>query len=154
MPKKAKTSSRNSMPFADFGLTPDRDTPFGMLMAWNSEITRFYLSRYQQYSYLPSRMMECQSPADFEALRADFMQKLEEDYREEAENLAAIIGAGSSFNIGDADDARARSLLQAQEEAAAILDQAKAQAERILAKAEQKANATQAKTRAPAKKSA
>lgn len=132
------------------GTLPASDTPMSLLMAWNTEISQFYLSRFQQYAVLPLRMASCHQPQDFEDLTRDFQQKLVEDYQDVAERLSKVAGAAEMSETAD----RASVLLQAQREAGTIIEQAKAQAEQILASARKTSESSREAPRELARKSA
>ncbi len=126
-------------------------SPLEMLSAWNLEVGRFYLRRYQQYWKLPTRMQSLLTQNDFKEVQSEFFADLAADYRGQAAKLAEIAGAhgaahGQATAPTSAETAEreyAASLLQAQEDAAAIIDQAKAQAEKILASAHKRAQAAE-----------
>jgi len=106
------------------------------LCDWNAEITRFYMHRYHQYWLLPWRLQTLESPNDLHVLQADFQRKLVSDYRQLSFSLTRIVDAVVKESAMAPDQSYATSLLNAQRDAAAIIEQAKSQAERILASAE------------------
>ncbi|MCP5075605.1 MAG: hypothetical protein GY947_20235 [Rhodobacteraceae bacterium] len=114
-------------------------SPIELLSAWNAEISRFYLRRYQQCWKLPLRMQSLLTQNDFRGLQSDFFAELLEDYRNEALELSQIMSTNSERKASASESDYAASLLKAQEDAAAIIDQAKAQAEKILASAHKRA---------------
>jgi hypothetical protein len=120
----------------------DAVQPIELLFAWNTEITRFYLNRCQQYWLLPSRLLSCAAPADVQTFQAEFLRKLTEDYRDLATKLLQIAGRPAQSFEKAAQEHYASTLLKAQRDAAAILDQAMAQADRIRASARESVERT------------
>ena len=120
-------------------MQPDTSTddaqPIEFLFTWNTEITRFYLNRCQQYWLLPSRLLSCAGPADLQTAQIEFLRKLTEDYRDLATKLFQIAGRPTLYPEKVAQEHYAATLLKAQRDAAAILDQAMAQADRMRASA-------------------
>jgi len=152
MPKsRAQTARKPEQPETE----PSAPSPVEMLSAWNLEIGRFYLRRYQQYWKLPMRMQSLITQNDFKEVQSEFLADLAEDYRGEAARLSQIVDADNAAEptvttevtaeaTAEAKEREyAASLLKAQEDAAAIIDQAKAQAEKILASAHKRAQEVQ-----------
>ena len=115
----------------------------GFLLEWNSEITRFYLRRYQKLAMLPLRLHGCRTQEDIRALQTELSQELIEDYRFEATKLSQIAFGARLHSDNQAENAYAASLSKAQRDAAAIINLAKDQAERIRASAIEEARGTQ-----------
>jgi len=152
MTKSTKTTT------TPVGKTKDPDVPasIAMLFGWNMEMAQFYFRRYQQYCTSPIEFMACKSVGEAQTQQAEFLQKLMEDYRENASRLSRIAHMDQPAKSADAD--YAAKLLKAQEDAANLIDQARAQAERILETARKRAAAmvpdAQAAAAEPEKKSA
>lgn len=136
---------QDAMPAGEIQQSIQPDTNFELtqsitfLFDWNAEITRLYLFRCQQYWMLPLRLRSCFTPAETQAVQADFLHRLIEDYRDAAARLSQIADVPKQPSEPAPKAEYARILLKAQEDAAAIIDQAKAQADRILASAQERA---------------
>lgn len=112
---------------------------FSFLTRWNAEILSLYGKRMQEYGLLPFNLALCASHDDFADLQDEFCAALEADYRAAAANLAAAVtrdGKTEQKSEGYADV-----LLNAQQDARAIIEQAKEQARRIIEEAELRAQA-------------
>jgi hypothetical protein len=115
---------------------PDVPSSIAMLFGWNMEMAQFYFGRYQQYCTSPVQFMACKSMEEVQVQQAEFLQKLMQDYRENAGRLSRI--ARMDQPAKSADEAYSAKLLKAQEDAAAIIELAREQAERILKAAEKR----------------
>ena len=112
----------------------DLPSSIAMLFGWNMEMAQFYFRRYQQYCTSPISFAACKTLDDVQHQQAEFLNCLMADYRENATRLSMI--AHIDQPVKSADAAYSEKLLQAQEDAAAIIEQAKAQADRILRSAQ------------------
>lgn len=116
------------------GKMPDVPSSIAMLFGWNMEMAQFYFRRYQQYCTSPVGFASCKTLEDVQHQQAEFLNCLMADYRENATRLSMIAHVNEPAKSADA--AYSAKLLQAQEDAAAIIEQAKAQADRILKSAQ------------------
>lgn len=139
MPKHKTTKVQDAQPPSKADASPDAVPSIAFLFDWNTELTQFYLSRFQQIGLLTWRLQTCKSPGDANALQAEFQSQLVEDYKRQAARLSNIAGTSGNSQGADEDSEYAASLLKAQEDAAAIIEEAKAQAESIVAEARERA---------------
>ena len=154
MPKQKTTKVQDAQTPSQADAGTDAVPSIAFLFDWNTEITRFYMSRFQQIGLLPWRFQSCRSQDDVNALQAEFQRKLVDDYRRQAGRLLQIVGApGHSEEAGEDAD-YAASLLKAQEDAATIIEEAKAQAESIVTEARERAKEFEEAPEKVAKKTA
>lgn len=139
MPQKTARASGQAPQSTSPGKSTGSASPIGFLTEWNTEITRFYAHRCQQYWTLPLRLQSCRTAGDFKTLQTEFQLELFEDYRGAASKLSKIAGADPGQSDNSLETAYAENLLKAQEDAAEIIEQAKDQAERIVASAHERA---------------
>ena len=106
---------------------------------WHEEMLRFCGLRMNRYFELSSRFWECKNPGDVYKLQAGFLQKMLADYKAETDLVCGqLLSAGklatserSGLNGPSSYEA---AVLNAQRDAAKIIDLAKDQAARILNK--------------------
>ena len=154
MSKHRAKKAGDAQPPVTAGTGADAVPSIAFLFDWNAEITKFYLSRFQNYGLVPWRLQSCTTPEDFSELQADFQRQLAEDYEGVAGRLSQIAGA-SEHSAGTRQDSDyAAGLLKAQEDAKAIIEQAKAQAASIVAEARERASEDAAKAEKVSKKTA
>lgn len=112
----------------------------GMLGQWNMEIATLYGRRFQEWSTMPLRLLQCRSMDDLLDQREEFSQRLMTDYGAAAAKLVGAFGSSA-----EGREQYAATLLKAQQDAARILDQAKAQARQIIEAAEARSEAPAAR---------
>jgi hypothetical protein len=112
---------------------------YGKLGQWNIEIAALYGKRFQEWSTMPLRLLQCQSMDDLLDQHEEFSQRLMTDYGAAAAKLAGAFGSSA-----EGPEQYAATLLKAQQDAARILDQAKAQARQIIEAAEARSEVPEA----------
>jgi hypothetical protein len=114
---------------------------------WQEELMRFSLLRMNRYCDFSQRMRQCRSPGDLLAIQSAFFQQMLADYGTQSQALARdlfqqALQSPQSPQGEPAPPAQSYEtvLLEAQRDAARIIDMAKEQAERIVAEAHSRAS--------------
>ncbi|MDP9139003.1 MAG: hypothetical protein M3N38_12660 [Pseudomonadota bacterium] len=111
---------------------------FEFATRWQEAMVRFCGLRMNRYVELSSRLWECRSPHDLLRLQTDFVQKMLADYKSESDVVCGqLVDAQKSAIEHGAHHAPSyeAAILDAQKDAAKIIDLAKDQASRIVADA-------------------
>jgi hypothetical protein len=115
-----------------------------MAARWQEELMRFSLLRMNRYCDLSQRLRQCRSPGDVLAIQSAFFQQMLADYGTQSQALARDLfqQAPQSPQGEPAPPAQSYEtvILEAQRDAARIIDMAKEQAERIVGEAQSRAS--------------
>jgi hypothetical protein len=118
-----------------------------MAARWQEELMRFSLLRMNRYCDLSQRLRQCRGPVDVLAIQSAFFQQMLADYGTESQALARDLfqHAPQSPRSPQGEPAPpAQSyetvILEAQRDAARIIDMAKEQAQRIVGEAQSRAS--------------
>jgi len=104
-----------------------------LLADWNASLADFYARRAQKYWQYPFALAEMKSLADVAHSLAEFERELLADYADQADELRRIARSGGKAHHAPAS--YEAHILEAQNDAAQIIEEAKAQAEHIVAAA-------------------
>ena len=117
---------------------------------WQEELMRFSLLRMNRYCDFSQRMRQCRSPGDLLAIQSAFFQQMLADYGTQSQALARDLfqqqpqspqsPQGPQAEPAPPAQSYETVLLEAQRDAARIIDMAKEQAERIVAEAHSRAS--------------
>jgi hypothetical protein len=111
-----------------------------MAARWQQELWRFSLLRINRYYELSHRLRRCAVPGDLLSLQSDFVRQMFADYSVEGQALSRELFDQAADIAERQADAAAPSyettILEAQHDAARIIDMAKEQAARIIAEAQ------------------
>ena len=111
---------------------------------WQEELMRFSLLRMNRYCDFSQRLRQCRSPGDLLAIQSAFFQQMLADYGTESQAMARDLfqqlPQSSSSEPAPAAQSYETMILEAQHDAARIIDMAKEQAERIVAEAHSRAS--------------
>jgi hypothetical protein len=122
---------------------------------WQEELMRFSLLRMNRYCDLTSKLRQCRQPLDVFALQSAFVQQMLADYGTQSQALAQELfegmPAGAEGNAGPATPSYETIILEAQHDAARIIDMAKEQAARIIAEAQSRGSRKNGSSRHPRK---
>jgi hypothetical protein len=109
---------------------------------WQEELWRFSLLRINRYCDLSSRLRQCRSPAEALSLQSDFFRQMIADYGMEGQALTReLLDQTADLAQGNGSSAvpsYESTLLEAQQDAARIIEMAKDQAARIIAEAHER----------------
>ena len=118
-----------------------------MAARWQEELMRFSLLRMNRYCDLSQRLRQCRSPGDVLAIQSAFFQQMLADYGTQSQALARdlfqqALQSPQSPQGEPALPAQSYEtvILEAQRDAARIIDMAKEQAERIVGEAQSRAS--------------
>lgn len=118
-----------------------------MAARWQEELMRFSLLRMNRYCDLSQRLRQCRSPGDVLAIQSAFFQQMLADYGTQSQALARdlfreALQSPPSPQGEPALPAQSYEtvILEAQRDAARIIDMAKEQAERIVGEAQSRAS--------------
>jgi hypothetical protein len=110
-----------------------------MAARWQEELMRFSLLRMNRYCDLSQRLRQCRGPGDVLAIQSAFFQQMLADYGTESQALARELfqqpPRSPQSEPAPAAPSYETVILDAQRDAARIIDMAKEQAERIVAEA-------------------
>jgi hypothetical protein len=113
---------------------------------WHEEMLRFCGLRMSRYFELSSRLWECRNPNDLLRLQTGFLEKMVADYSEETDLVCRQLLNAQKQAVSETAGTPAPSyeaaILQAQRDAAKIIDLARDQAARIVEEATARASAT------------
>jgi hypothetical protein len=111
---------------------------------WQEELLRFSLVRMNRYCDFSQRLRQCRSPGDVLAIQSAFFQQMLADYGTEsqafARDLFEQLPQRPLGNAAPAAHSYETMILEAQHDAARIIDLAKEQASRIVAEAHSRAS--------------
>jgi len=115
-----------------------------MAARWQEELMRFSLLRMNRYCDLSQRLRQCRSPGDVLAIQSAFFQQMLADYGTQNQALARDLFQQQPQSPQGEPAPPAQSyetvILEAQRDAARIIDMAKEQAERIVGEAQSRAS--------------
>jgi hypothetical protein len=124
-----------------------------MAARWQEELMRFSLLRMNRYCDLSQRLRQCRSPGDVLAIQSAFFQQMLADYGTQSQALARDLFQQQPQSPQGEPAPPAQSyetvILEAQRDAARIIDMAKDQAERIVAEAHSRASRRNGSSRNP-----
>lgn len=122
---------------------------------WQEELLRFSLLRMDRYCDLSSKLRQCRQPGDVFAVQSAFVQQMLADYGVEGQALTReLFEQVPDIAQGVADPAAPSYetiILEAQHDAARIIDMAKEQAARIIAEAQSRSSKKNGSARHPRK---
>ena len=120
---------------------------------WQEELMRFSLLRMNRYCDFSQRLRQCRSPGDVLAIQSAFFQQMLADYGTEsqalAKDLVQPIAESAKSPAGAPAPSYETMILEAQHDAARIIELAKEQAERIVAEAQLRASRRNGSSRHP-----
>lgn len=128
--KAGNTQNQHHTPVPE--IIPDVYECSELLADWNQSLLTFYLGRVQQYMKIPFDIHDPTSPEEYVRAHERFLVGIIDDYTKQAEKFLEITRNDNRESEDHPQSGYEASILQAQEDAAKIIDQAKVQAERIL----------------------
>ena len=115
-----------------------------MAARWQEELMRFSLLRMNRYCDHSQRLRQCRSPGDVLAIQSAFFQQMLADYGTQSQALARDLFQQQPQSPQGEPNPPAQSyetvILEAQRDAARIIDMAKEQAQRIVGEAQSRAS--------------
>jgi cell division septum initiation protein DivIVA len=111
---------------------------------WQEELMRFSLLRMNRYCDFSQRIRQCRSPGDLLAIQSAFFQQMLADYGTESRSMLRDLfhdlPQGPAGEPAPAAQSYETMILEAQHDAARIIDMAKEQAQRIVGEAQSRAS--------------
>jgi cell division septum initiation protein DivIVA len=120
---------------------------------WQEELMRFSLLRMNRYCDLSQRLRQCRSLGDVLASQSDFVQQMLVDYGTESQlltkDLVQPMAESARAQAAGPVPSYEKMILEAQHDAARIIEMAKEQAERIVAEAHTRVSRKNGSSRHP-----